>query len=139
MALELTNNNERIEIRILKEASCSSLFERTTLTYQIGCTDRNDIMFRITSDNGARLVNQKIFSSGDMLELIYESKKPFSWKVLYPLMHGKSANTACFLMAVLKNEDLLKPLDRLYEQKSSAQFQDRMKILVAKNTSPTKN
>ena len=136
MALETSNNNgltnktELTEIRILKEASCPSLSERTTLTYQIGCNERNDIMFKIISNSSSGNFNHEWFFSGDMLELIYESKKPFSWKVLHPLVKGKSVNTAFFLMAALKNEGLLQPLDRLYEQKSSAEFQDRMKELM---------
>jgi len=132
MALELTNNNELTEIRILQETSCPSLSERTTLTYHIGCNEVNDILFRIHGNSGTGKFNREWFSSGDMLELIYESKKPFSWKVLHPLVEGKSVNTACFLMAALKNEGLLQPLDRLYEQKSSADFQDRMKELIQK-------
>ena len=133
MSLKLTNNNELAEIRILKEASCPSLSERTTLSYHIGCNERNDIMFKIISNSSSGNFNHEWFFAGDMLELIYESKiKPFSWRVLYPLIKGKSVNTACFLMAVLKNEGLLQPLDRLYEQNSSAEFQGRMKQLIQK-------
>lgn len=131
MTLALTNNNELTEIRIIQESTCPSLSERSTLTYQIGCNETNDILFRIHGNSGTGKFNREWVPSGDMLELIYESKKPFSWKVLHPLMEGKSVNTACFLMAVLKSEGLLQPLDRLYEQKSSADFQDRMKVLMA--------
>jgi len=132
MTLALTNNNELTDIRILQKSTCPSLSERSTLTYQIGCNEHNDILFRIHGNSGTGKFNREWVPSGDMLELIYESKKPFSWKVLHPLVKGKSVNTACFLMAALKNEGLLQPLDRLYEQKSSADFQDRMKQLMAK-------
>ena len=130
MTLELTNNNELTEIRILQETSCPSLSERTTLTYHIGCNEHNDILFRIHGNSGTGKFNREWVPSGDMLELIYEAKQPFSWKVLYPLLRGKSVNTPCFLLAALLHEGLLAPLDRLYEQKSSAEFQDRMKVLV---------
>ena len=132
MALELTNDNQLTEIRILKEATCSSLSERSTLTYQIGCNDNNDFLFRIHKNSGTGKFNREWVAAGDMLEMIYEAKKPFSWKVLYPLVEGKSVNTACFLMAALKSEGLILPLDRLYEQKSSADFQDRMGKLMKK-------
>ena len=142
MALELTNKKELTEIRILKEASCPSLSERSTLIYHIGCNEHNDILFKIISNSSSGNFNHEWFFAGDMLELIYESKKPFSWRVLYSLVKGKSVNTACFLLAALKNEGLLQPLDRLYEQKSSADFQDRVKELMAKKkpakTTPTK-
>ena len=130
--LELTNTKELIEVRILKEATCPSLSERSTLTYQIGCNDNNDILFRIHKNSGTGKFNRKWVAAGDILEMIYEAKQPFSWKVLYPLVEGKSVNTACFLMAALKSEGLILPLDRLYEQKSSADFQDRMGKLVNK-------
>ena len=132
MTLELTNNNELTEIRILKEASCPSLSERTTLTYHIGCNERNEILFRIYKNEDATgKFNSEWFSSGDMLEIIHERKSPFRGKVLSSLVEGKSVNTAYFLLAALMHEGLLQPLDRLYEQKSSAKFQDRMKGLMA--------
>ena len=135
--LELTNTKELIEVRILKEATCASLSERSTLTYQIGSNDNNDILFRIHKNSGSGKFNRDWFDSGDMLEMIYEAKKPFSWKVLYPLVEGKSVNTACFLMAALKGEGLILPLDRLYEQQSSADFQDRMGKLMKKPAKKT--
>ena len=132
MTLELINNDLiDTTIRILKEATCPSLSERTTLTYQIGCNEHNDILFRIHKNSGTGKFNREWVPSGDMLELIYEAKKPFSWKVLYPLVKGKSVNTACFLLAALMHEGLLQPLDRLYKQKSAADFQGRMKGLMA--------
>jgi len=128
----LTNTSELINVRILKETTCPSLSERSTLTYQIGCDETNTILFRIHKNSGGGKFNQEWVAAGDMLELIYEEKKPFSWKVLYPLVKGKSVNTACFLMAALKNEGLILPLDRLYEQQSTADFQERMATLMKK-------
>ena len=130
--LELTNTKELIEVRILKESTCLSLSERSTLTYQLGCNETNDILFRIHKNSGAGKFNREWIATGDILELIYETKQPFSWKVLYPLVKGKSVNTACFLMAALKNEGLILPLDRLYEQQSTADFQERMKAMMKK-------
>jgi len=130
--LELTNNKELIEVRIIKEATCPSLSEQSILTYQIGYNDNNNILFRIHKNSGSGKFNREWVTAGDMLEMIYESKQPFSWKVLYPLVKGKSVNTACFLMAALKSEGLIMPLDRLYEQQSSGDFQNRMKGLMKK-------
>ena len=130
--LGLTNTKELITVRVLKEMTCPSLSNRSTITYQIGCNETNDILFRIHKNSGPGKFNREWVAAADMLEMIYEAKKPFSWKVLYPLVEGKSVNTACFLMAALKNEGLILPLDRLYEQQSSADFQDRMKTLMKK-------
>ena len=131
MTLELINDElTDTNIRILKEESCPSLSGSTTLTYQIGCNEHNDILFRIHNNSGTGKFNRDWVPSGDMLELIYESKEPFSWKVLYPLVKGKSVNTAGFLMAALMNEGLI---NRLYEQKSSAEFQDRIKVLMTES------
>lgn len=136
MAIELISNKLiDTDIRVIQETTCPSLSERSTLTYQIGCNEHNDILFRIHNNTGTGKFNREWVPSNDMLDLIDASKKPFSWKVLHPLVKGKSVNTACFLMAALKNEGLLQPLDRLYEQKSPAEFQERMKKLI---TSPQK-
>jgi len=103
MTVALTNNNELTEIRILKEATCLSLSERSTLTYQIGCNETNDILFRIHGNSGTGKFNREWVPSGDMLELIYETEKPFSWKVLQG--HTVLFTTAANMLSDLAAQD----------------------------------
>lgn len=120
------------EINILQETSCPSLSGHSTISYEIGnCKDTNTIMFRITNNSGNGIYSKEWFDSGDILELIYDAKGAFTWKILQPLAKGKSVNTICFLMAALKNERLIQSLDRRYEQLPAMDFQDRMKVLMA--------
>jgi len=120
------------EINILQETSCPSLSGHSTISYQIGnCKGTNNIMFRITNNSGNGIYGKEWFEAGDILELIYDAKVAFTWKILQPLAKGKSVNTVCFLMAVLKHERLIQPLDRRYEQLPAMEFQQRMKGLIA--------
>ena len=57
--LELTNTKGLIEVCILQESTCPSLSERSTLTYQIGCNDNNDILFRIHKNSGSGKFNRE--------------------------------------------------------------------------------
>ncbi len=81
---ELTDTN----IRILKEASCMSLSGSTTLKYQIGCNDQNEILFKIKESSGTDVFNKGWHFTADMFDFIYVADKPFSWKVLYPRCRG---------------------------------------------------
>ena len=65
--LELTNTKELITVRILKEATCPSLSNRSTITYQIGCNETNAILFRIHKNSGTGKFNREWVSAADML------------------------------------------------------------------------
>ena len=135
MTLERTQDTD---IRILKEEQCPSLSNVSTLTYQIGCNEEKKLLLRITHNTGNGKWNGGWVSVADMQELIYEAQSPFSWKVLMPLTIGKSVNTPCFLLAALKNERLIQPLDRQYTSQPAADFQDRMRALIDSSISESK-
>lgn len=103
-------------IRILKEATCPSLSDKSTLTYHIGSLGTSNIQFRIHANSGNGYFRKEWVPLANLLELINEAEKPFTWHVFHPLFRGKSVNTAGFLMAALMNEGLVRPLERRYER-----------------------
>jgi hypothetical protein len=97
------------EMKILKEGTCPSLSGASTLSYHIGYD--TEIHFRISGNTGGGLFG----------------KEWVSWAILQPALDapqvtagtlkragvckGKSANTPGFLLAVLKAEGLVVPLE----------------------------
>ena len=115
------------DIRILKVATCPSLSGKSTLTYQIACNAESDIQFRVIANTGGGFFSKEWITLDTILEAFNERKgdKPVVSLLLYPLFQGKSLNTPAFLLAVLKQEGLVIPLDenpKHYEQLPSDTF-----------------
>jgi hypothetical protein len=119
-----------VEVRILKESSCQSLSAKSTLTYQIACSAESEILLRILANSGNGYFSKEWVPLADILDILNDCDKPFAWYVLSPLFKGKSVNTACFLMATLKNEGLVKPLKRSYERMELDCFMEMNKELM---------
>lgn len=106
-------NDEVSSVRILKMGSCPSLSGKSTLTYHIGCNAESEIMFRVTANTGGGFFSKEwvplnaIFQAFDKKA----ADKPIVSLLLYPLFQGKSLNTPAFLLAVLKQEGLVSPLE----------------------------
>ncbi len=101
------------DIRILKVATCPSLSGKSTLTYQIGCNAESDIQFRVIANTGGGFFSKEWITLDTILEAFNERKKdkPIVSLLLYPLFQGKSLNTPAFLLAALKQEGLVSPLE----------------------------
>ena len=131
MGLEVIGNEiTDTEIRILKENSCPSLSERSTLTYHIGCTAEADFLLRVDANSGTGKFNRQWIQLNTILELIAACDKPFSWAVLSPVFKNQSVNTAGFMMAVLKQEGLVQPLGRRYERLDPEPFLTQMRKMI---------
>lgn len=127
-------------IRILKEASCPSLSDKSTLIYHIGSLGTADIQFRIHSNSGNGFFSKEWVPLANLLEQINETGKPFTWHVFQPLFRGKSVNTAGFLMAALMNEGLVRPLERRYEGMPPDDFMAGIHtLMITASPSPKKS
>ena len=137
-------------IRILKIATCPSLSGRSTLTYHIGCksesksepsskgdTGKNpEIQFRVYA-NTARGFFSKEWVSASAIQKAFAKipvNSPVSSPSLNAIFHGRSVNTAGFLLAVLKAEELvavMKDKQRYYQRTDSSGFVAEVKSLMA--------
>ncbi|MER2513539.1 MAG: hypothetical protein ABTQ25_14165 [Nitrosomonas ureae] len=123
------------DIRILKVATCPSLSGKSTLTYQIGCTAESDIHFRIVANTGGGFFSKEWIALNAILQA-FEKKatdKSIVSLLLYPLFQGKSLNTPAFLLAALKQEGLVIPLDenpKHYTQLPSDAFMAEVEKLM---------
>ncbi|GAB6084058.1 hypothetical protein JCM30471_29720 [Desulfuromonas carbonis] len=129
---------EANDIRILKKDTCPSLMNKSILTYQIGCNERSEILLCIEGNTGSGIYSKEWVPLFTLLDLIAESDGPFTWSILQPLFKNRSVNTACFLLAALKNEGLVTALERSYERVDPENFMSAMKILMGTKKRPSK-
>ena len=121
-------------MRILKVATCSTSSGKATLTYHIGCTTDKDIQFRVVTNTGGGLFSPEWISLSAIQPAFEQAPFPLTSFPLINLYQGKSTNTPAFLMAVLKNEGLVRNLEgkiRGYEILNSKAFIDEMNTLMA--------
>lgn len=124
------------EPHVIKEASCPSLSATSSITYQLGNTPDGTTYIRLTGNSGNGNFNGYWVPMPTILSLLNEQESTFIWELLCPLFEGRSVNSACFLMAALKNEGLVqqsKENPRRYELGDPARFTADMKALVAKS------
>lgn len=127
--------NEETSIRVLKKADCPTLSGKSTLTYQIGCTDTAEIMLRITGNTNPGYFNNEWVPYAEVQALLtkQDQGKAITSFVLTPLYRGKSTNSPSFLFAVLKQEGLIKLSEakkRCYDRCSDAAFLERVQKLI---------
>jgi hypothetical protein len=90
------------EIKVIKTASCPSLSERSTISYEIGSKgDRQYI--RLSGNSAGGLYSKDWISVSEINKLLAGSPKLTS-KTLQPLYDGKSSNSPGFLLACIINE-----------------------------------
>ncbi|CRI63925.1 conserved hypothetical protein [Thiocapsa sp. KS1] len=98
-------------IRILKLGTCPSLSGASNLIYHVGYD--TEIHVRIWGNSGGGLFGREWVSLAS-LQASLETDKPVTAGTLKRagVCKGKSANTPGFLLAVLKTEGLVEPLEQ---------------------------
>ena len=97
------------EIRVVKTASCPSLSERSTLTYEIGGKSDKSIYIRLTDNTGSGMFSKEWVPLAQIGVLLSADDKPITSRTIQPLYSG-SVNSAGFLQAVLKEVGLIKSI-----------------------------
>lgn len=98
--------NEK-EMRILKTGECGSLSGKSTLTYNIGSDNANNVYVALTGNTGKGIFNKDWFDIEEIYSLLAHQEKVTSGS-LYGLFEGRSRNSAGFILAVMFKEGLLK-------------------------------
>lgn len=129
-----TIRNLVTSIRILKVASCPTSTGKTTLTYHIGCTDDNEIYFRVVENTGGGLFSPEWLAIKTIQTAINQAAVPLTSYPFIALLQGKSTNTPAFLMAALRHEGLVRNLEgkiRGFEILEDSAFANEMNALIA--------
>lgn len=125
-------------MRQLKTATCNTLTDTASLTYQIGCQPDNSIHLRITGNTGGGFYSNEWVSLDHALQALTEGpEKELTAISLYPLFRGKSVNTPSFLMAVLKHLKLVQTIKgkkRHHDLLDPKPFLEQTKKLISTST-----
>lgn len=133
---QVTPSNPATPIRILKIASCPSLSGNSTLTYHIGCNAESAIQFRVNDNTGAGYFSREWISLGAIQRVsntIPLDKPITSFLLLNPIYVGRSQNSPGFMLAVLKNEGLVVPVEgdvRCYQRIAPERFMAEVQALI---------
>jgi hypothetical protein len=111
-----TTDTDEIPMRILKVDTTTSLSNRSTLGYAIGCDDESDaIHFSLRSNTAAGMFSKNWIAYSDIADALLHADKITS-STLLPLYANTSRNNAGFMLAVLLGERLVYPSDRCYQR-----------------------
>lgn len=100
--------DSKLHFRVLKVGSCPSLSGRSTLVYQIACTSDADILIRLVSNSGNGVFSKE-WVRFSLMDALLVADAPLTFGTLQPLFKGFSVNTGGFLLAVLKNLNVIAP------------------------------
>ena len=130
------NNSEDTSMRIIKKATCKTLSGKSTLTYQIAVNPDDAIYIRVAGNNGGGCYSDEFVAYDDIqaaLENDDEGAAITSLR-LTPLFKGKSVNTPSFLLGILKDLRLVRPMknkQRHHERLNPKPFLDQMEKLTS--------
>jgi len=96
-------------MRILKIGSCSSRSGLSTLTYHVGCDDRDALHVRVHLNSGNGVFNGNWVSLHAIESILISAGEGFTSFVLTPLYQNQSTNSPAFLLAALLQERLVMP------------------------------
>jgi len=118
-----------IPMRVLKVGTASSLSNRSTLGYAIGCDDTNAIFLSLRSNTAAGMFSKNWVAFLDIANALVHADRITS-STLLPLYANTSRNNAGFMLAVLLAEGLVCPSDRHYMRQEFKPFQQHINALI---------
>ena len=140
-------------VRVIKKEKCSTLSGKGELYYCLGSDPDDQLVMKIYSNSGGGFFSDEWLSVSSILETLEDCDPdaPITSVVLNPLFRGRSVNTPAYLMAALKAEGVLDPIEgkqRCHELGDIEAFLSRAKQLrsgkaprkkaPAKKKAPTK-
>ena len=135
----MTNTKEPTK-RIIKIHQCPTLSNNSTLTYHIGCDEKEAIYFQIKTNTGGGFFNNEWIALADIQQAFdkWPVDNPITSFAINDLFTGKSANSPAFLMAILKEEGIvatLKGKHRSHEYIEPVEFMVEMDKLIQSGVS----
>ena len=123
------------QVTVLKTGRCDSLSGKSDLTYQLGCTEDNEIYARISDNTGGGFFSKEWVSLKAIQDVLEDNPEdePLTSFMIQGLFIGKSVNTPAFLMAALVQERWLRVLKgkkRGLEVLDTPKFMAKMSRLV---------
>jgi len=100
--------------RVIKRASTKTISGKSEITYQIGVDPDDRLVLRIHSNDGGGFFSMEWIPIADILSALesWPDDKAITSVALGKLIRGKSVNTSAFILAALKAEGVLRPIEK---------------------------
>lgn len=100
--------------RVIKRGTCKTISGKSEITYQLGEDADDRLVLRIHSNDGGGFFSMEWIPIADILSALeaWPDDKAITSVALGKLIRGKSVNTSAFLLAALKAEGVLRPIEK---------------------------
>jgi len=123
------------EVKVIKSAQCPSVSGKSKLTYEFGLKEEGGVQFRITRNSGGGMFGKDWVPMSEVIKVLkdplnQEAIGAFAFRQIF---EGKSINTQSFLLAALKNEEVVTvhpTTRRAYQVFDVAAFEERINGLI---------
>ena len=125
---------DELALQILQTSKCQTVSGKSTLTYNIGVDDEEQVYIRVLSNTGGGYFSKEWISLDHITSVLSDVTGEHITSInLIPLFKGKSVNTPGYLLAVLLKEGLLAPIE---DKKRKYQFTgaDKFMARISKKT-----
>jgi hypothetical protein len=134
-------SNPESPIRLVKTATCPSLSEKSTLTYNVGRSTEGDIQFRVYDNTGTGFFSKEWVSLKAIQQALAKAAddKSITSLLLHPIYRGRSKNSPGFLLAAIKAEGLVRASTkkrRCYEAVDDSVFLAEVQAWMASGEGP---
>ena len=104
-----TAKPEEPSLNIIQTSKCQTISNKSTLTYNIGVDDEDNIFIRIASNTGGGYFSKEWISLDSISAALGDvpTDQTITSINLIPLFKGLSVNTPGYMLAALVNEGLL--------------------------------
>ena len=128
-------------VRVVKTATCPSLSGKSTLTYEVGCTESNELRLRIVANTNAGAFCTDWTELKSIRAALDRAPKheTVTSDLLVPLFRERSANMPGFLWSLLLHEGLVRRSakeKRRYERVEPEAFEAAVKSLAEGKGAP---
>ena len=96
-------------MQVMKKATCRNLSGNGTITYEIGVEKDQSLWVRLVKSSGGGFHWTKPVPMAAIKDQLQKAPQPFTSYALQGPFAGKSVNTASFLAAVLRAEEMIRP------------------------------
>ncbi len=102
-----------VQPRVIKRGTCKTISGKSDITYQLGSDADDQLVFRIYSNDGGGFFSIEWITVADIIAALesWDADKHITSVAVSNLFRGKSVNSAAFLLAALKAEGVISPID----------------------------
>ena len=122
---------------VLHSSECPSLSMRSRLSYELGQDASQQLHVRVTGNSGQGYVKPQ-WVALSAIEMLIREEERFTRAAVLELFRGTSINGAGFVLAVLREEGVIAPVEKVrhaYRYLGSASLRARIGVAAANDSS----